>query len=123
MKCPNCGYHSQPKPRASAKTHKYAVCYANHDEHCYCVDCAPMRGVVREARLSEDEAVRLLTDVIAQTAFADAPDLSDQLQRLQECACGHDAHHHRKDELENLLQCDGCSCTHFHYQRREAIAA
>ena len=33
-----------PKPSRSAKLHKYATCYASHDEHCYCSDCAVTRS-------------------------------------------------------------------------------
>jgi len=57
------------------------------------------------------------------------------LTAMAVCACGHPAHQHEKDELENLLDCQvyesafedakKCPCDHFHYEIAddESVAA
>jgi hypothetical protein len=148
MNCPKCGYHSVTKLRqASLKTHKYAQCFKNHDEHCYCVDCAPARlnGAISQMKSiarDHDPSIKALAkfdhanDLVYKDGawkspgFDRAEERARLIAKLEHCACGHLASNHVADELENLLGCkyesEGgtpCGCDHFHYEISEEIAA
>lgn len=87
---------------------------------CYCSVCAPIRK-------QESAMITLLMTMAGYKfpTFRPAPgcgtDFAAMRARLEKCACGHNAGSHTKDELENLLTCNGtgCDCDHFHYQTND----
>jgi len=106
-------YAAQPKPtQKPGKTHRYAHCWATHDEHCYCVACAPTRLDGRRSQAEEmagykgPRLKKIKPTRVADPTFA-------QKVRLDFCACGHKSASHSEDELGSLLACSACDCTHF----------
>lgn len=117
-----------PAPKLGKRYKARQIMAMNHAQkiaaglgkHCYCRDCCADRGFVPFEDLAG------CTGWPGTNGFADAVNTEsrdtarlDRERELDVCACGHPSFAHRKDELENLLECkvtSGCDCTHFHYE-------
>ncbi len=103
--------------------------HAKAPEICYCQNCSVKKMPITQWAWIQEHGTSTPPKIHIEKS--EAPDRSEELNRLATCACGHPAAMHEQDELDNLLACNvhieaidqDCNCDHFRMNVQEQAAA